>query len=123
VKTLLKYNTSAVIATLVDYTLFIVLSEIFNVWYLLSSVIGLVAGGVTSFLLERSWTFNKTGGKLSKQAVRYFITWIISIVLNSAGLYIMVEYASVQYIISKIIVSALVGIGFNFLMHKHFVFG
>ncbi len=122
-KTLLKYNTSAVIATSVDYTLFIILSEIFQLWYLLSSVAGLVAGGITSFLLERSWAFEKSDGKISKQAVRYIITWVISILLNSAGLYALVEYAGIQYIASKIIVSALVGIGFNFLMHKHFVFG
>ncbi len=120
--TLLKYNTVAIIATAVDYSLFLILSELVHVWYLLASFTGLIIGGVTAFVLQRNWTFKKKDGKLSKQAIRYLLVWGASIVLNTAGLYLAVEFVGMQSIIAKITVSIIVGLGFNFLMNKHFVF-
>ncbi len=120
--TLLKYNAVAIIATSVDYGLFLLLSEALQVWYLLASFAGLVMGGLTAFILQRNWTFKKKDGKLSKQAIKYIMIWSASIFLNTAGLYLTVEYVEIQSIIAKIIVSIIVGIGFNFLMNKHFVF-
>lgn len=120
--TLLKYNTVAIIATAVDYSLFLILSEAIHVWYLLASFTGLIMGGVTAFVLQRNWTFKKKDGKLSKQAIRYFLVWASSIILNMSGFYLAVEFAGIQSIIAKVAVSIIVGIGFNFLMNKHFVF-
>ena len=120
--TLLKYNTVAIIATAVDYSWFLILTELVHVWYLLASFTGLIIGGVTAFVLQRNWTFKKKDGKLSKQAIRYFLVWITSIILNMTGLYLAVEFIGIQSIIAKVSVSIIVGIGFNFLMNKHFVF-
>ncbi len=119
---LLKYNMASVIATSVDYSVFLILSEAIHVWYLLASFTGLVMGGLTAFVLQRNWTFKKKDGKLSKQAIRYFFVWATSIILNTAGLYFAVEFVGIQSIIAKVAVSIIVGIGFNFLMSKHFVF-
>ncbi len=120
--TLLKYNIVSVIATFVDYSLFLILSKAIHVWYLLASLIGLVMGGITAFILQRNWTFKKKDDILSKQAIRYLLVWTASIVLNTSGLYLTVEFAGIQSIVAKVIVSIIVGIGFNFLMNKHFVF-
>jgi putative flippase GtrA len=119
---LFRHNTVAIIATALDYTLFIFFSEVLQFWYLLASFTGLVMGGITAFVLERNWTFKKKNGNLSAHAIRYLMVWATSIFLNTAGLYLVVEYIGIQYIISKIIVSIVVGIGFNFLMYKYFVF-
>jgi putative flippase GtrA len=42
--------------------------------------------------------------------------------LNTALLYMFVEFITVQYIISRIIVAVIVGIGFNFITHKYYIF-
>ncbi len=120
--TFLKYNIVAGIATAVDFAVLIFLTEIFHIWYMLSAVTGAVSGGVTSFVLERNWTFMKKDGKLSAQALKYAAVWVTSIMLNIAGLYLLTEYAKLQYIMSKAIVAVIVGIGFNFLMHKYYIF-
>ncbi len=112
----------AIIATSVDYSLFLILSEIVHVWYIFASFIGLVLGGLTAFVLQRNWTFKKKDGKLSKQAIRYLIIWTTSILLNTIGLFLIVEYVGTHTIIAKVIISIIVGFGFNFLMSKHFVF-
>ncbi len=122
VKIFLKYNVVAGIATAVDFTVLIFLTEIVHIWYLLSATAGAISGGITAFTLERNWTFMKKDGKLSAQAIKYAAVWITSIFLNIAGLYLLVEYTKLQYIISKIIVAVTVGIGFNFLTHKYYIF-
>jgi putative flippase GtrA len=112
----------AIVATSVDFAVFILFTEALEIWYLLSAVIGAVSGGITAFVMERNWTFMKTDGKVSVQSIKYILVWSVSIFLNTAGLYLLVEFFNCRYIISKIIVAIIVGIGFNFLTHKYFVF-
>ncbi len=122
IQTFIRYNISSVIATLIDFLVLVILTEYFAVWYLISAITGAVSGGVTSFLLGRNWAFNNKSGNVYRQAVRYTITWIGSIFLNVGGLYFFVDILNIQYVLSKVIISTLVGLGFNYLMQKYFIF-
>ena len=117
-----RYNIIAVLATLVDFLIFILLYEIFDIWYVASTFMSAICGGVAAFILNRNWTFMGKDGKLSSQAIKYLLVWGSSILLNTAGLYLIVENTDMGGIVSKIIVSVIVGICFNFLMNKYFVF-
>ena len=121
-KQFFRYNVVALLATTLDFSLFIILSDIFQIWYVLSTFISAFIGGVVAFFLERNWTFVSKNGKITHQAIKYLIVWAISILLNTVGLYLFVEYFNIDTVISKVIVSVTVGICFNFLMHNHFVF-
>ena len=121
-KQFFRYNVVALFATTLDFSLFIILSDIFQIWYVLSTFISAFIGGVVAFFLERNWTFVSKDGKISHQAIKYLIVWIISILLNTSGLYIIVECTNIEQVISKVIVSVTVGIGFNFLTHNLLVF-
>jgi len=121
-KQFFRYNVVALFATTLDFSLFIILSDIFQIWYVLSTFISAFIGGVVAFFLERNWTFVSKDGKISHQAIKYIIVWIISILLNTSGLYLIVEYTNIEQVISKVIVSVTVGIGFNFLTHNLLVF-
>jgi putative flippase GtrA len=112
----------ALVATAIDFTVLIGLTEMLNMWYLFSAIISALLGGITGFVLERNWVFMKKDGKLTVQSTRYLLIWMVSIVLNTGFLYLMVDLFGYQYIVSKVIVSVLVGIGFNFLMHKYYIF-
>ena len=120
--TFFKYNVVAIIATAVDFVVLVSLTEVLHFWYLFSAFLGAFTGGITGFILERNWTFMKRDGKLSIQAIKYLLVWAISIFLNVTGIFLFVEYMGCQYIISKIIVAIIIGIGFNFLTHKYFVY-
>ncbi|PKP33591.1 MAG: polysaccharide biosynthesis protein GtrA [Bacteroidetes bacterium HGW-Bacteroidetes-16] len=120
--TFLRYNVVSIVATSVDFVVLIGLTEIAHLWYLFSAYEGALAGGITGFILERNWVFKRKEVKLTTQSTKYLLIWIVSIVLNTGGLYLMVELSGYQYIISKIIVSVLVGVGFNYLMHKYYIF-
>lgn len=117
-----RYNIVAITATAVDFFVLIFLTEVLHFWYMLSAFFGAFMGGATGFALGRNWVFMKKNGKLSSQAIKYLMVWAGSILLNTFGLYLFVEYFGIQYIISKVIVAIVVGFGFNFLMHKNFTF-
>ena len=53
----IKYNIVALVATSVDFIVFIFLNDIVNLWYIVASIISVTAGGVTAFLLNRNWVF------------------------------------------------------------------
>jgi len=118
----LRYNVIAILATATDFSIFIILSRKLAMWYVAATFISAVCGGVVSFVLNRNWAFMGKDGKLSKQAVRYFFVWNGSIFLNTMGLFLLVETTHINEIISKIIVAIIVGVGFNFLMYKYFIF-
>ena len=120
--TFFRYNIVAGLATTVDFAILILLTEVLGIWYVISASIGAVAGGITAFIFQRNWAFMKKDGKLSVQAVKYLLVWIVSILLNVAGVYIFVDFLGYQYILSKVIVAIVIGIGFNFIMQKYFIF-
>jgi len=121
-KQFFRYNVVALLATTLDFSLFIIFTDVFQIWYVLSTFISAVIGGVVAFFLERNWTFVSKDGKISHQAFKYLIVWVMSILLNTAGLYLIIEYINIDPVISKVIVSITVGISFNFLMHNFFIF-
>ncbi len=120
--TFFRYNIVAITASGVDLMLLILLTEIAGLWYLISAIIASVSGGIVAFILERHWTFKKKDNEIIKQVYKYILIWLFSIFLNIRLLYLFVDSFGVQYIISKVIVAVLVGIGFNFITHKYYIF-
>ena len=122
ITTFFRYNIVAILATIIDFLIFILLSEIFGIWYVASTFISAICGGIAAFVLNRNWAFMGKDGKLSNQATKYLVVWGGSILLNTLGLYLIVESIDIGSVISKIIVSAIVGIGYNFFMNKYLIF-
>ena len=109
-------------ATLLDFTVFVVLTKLLGVWYVTAAVTGAVSGGLLAFWYNRKWVFENTNGKIKKQATRYIIVWVSSIFLNTLGIYLLVNKGLLPEIKAKITVSIIVGVFFNFLMNKYYVF-
>ncbi|MFT4761987.1 MAG: putative flippase GtrA [Paraglaciecola sp.] len=113
---------ASIIATAADFLVTIFFTEIFKIWYVLSTALGNLTGAVISFFLGRNWAFNQKEGALHWQAVRYTITSLVSMGLNTGGVYLLTENFDISYVISKAIVAILIGVSFNFLMFRYFVF-
>ena len=97
-------------------------TEIFKIWYVLSTAFGNLTGAIISFYLGRNWAFNRTEDQLHWQAVRYAVTALMSMGLNTGGVYLLTENFYISYLISKVLVAILIGVSFNFLMFRYFVF-
>ena len=120
--TFLKVQAASIIGSLADFLTTIVLVEIFHCWYITGNFIGNILGGITQFILCRNWAFKAGEGKIPAQAIRFIIMWIGNLVLSAGGVYFFTHYIEINYIISKTITSVLLGVSYNYLMQKKFVF-
>ncbi|ALI99797.1 GtrA family protein [Rufibacter tibetensis] len=120
--TFLKAQTASVGATVVDFVVTVLAVEFFGLWYVMANLIGTVSGGITHFALGRTWVFHSENPNVKAQAIRYFLIWNGSLVLNAVGIFLITHYSGISYIISKVITSIVVGIGYNYVMQKSFVF-
>ncbi|HEU4552663.1 MAG TPA: GtrA family protein [Chitinophaga sp.] len=120
--TFIKAQASSLVATCFDFLTTIVLVNVFGWWYLAGSVTGTIAGGVLNFMLGRLWTFNAADARIEWQFIKYALVWAGSLLLNAAGVFVITHYIGASYIISKIITSVAVGIGYNYVLQKKFVF-
>ncbi|MEO7530907.1 MAG: GtrA family protein [Sediminibacterium sp.] len=120
--TFIKAQAASLTATVVDFSVTILLKEVFHCWYLLASILGTVSGGVVNFAMNRSWVFRANDGKIHHQAIRYVLVWIGNLVLVSGGVFLLTNYGGISYVISKISVSLIVGFFYNYILQKRFVF-
>jgi putative flippase GtrA len=56
------------------------------------------------------------------QIMRFILVFVGNMILASIGIYILTHFLKVHYIISKTILSVLLGISYNYIMQKKFVF-
>lgn len=120
--TFIKAQAASLPATIVDFAVTIILVEVFHCWYLAASVIGTISGGVANFVLGRRWVFKATEKGIPIQAIKYLLVWMGNLVLVSGGVYVVTNYGRINYVLSKMLVSVVIGSTYNYLMQKRFVF-
>jgi len=134
--TFFRAQLSSQLASITDFTITIILVNVFSLYYVYANFIGSVCGGITNCVVNYRWTFKAMDVKKRYVAIRYLMVWLGSIFLNTSGIYLMTEllkkipllmrvpdfvYDNI-FIISKIVVSLLVGFLWNFNMHRFFVY-
>ena len=122
-KTLLRSQASAFIASIVDFLLTICLVEGPGMAAGTANMAGNVTGGVVNFFLNRQWTFRATDGRISKQALKYLLVWIGYIGLSYVAIVVGTEWFNMHYLLVKVGSAVLLAIGYNYMLHKHFVYG
>lgn len=121
--TFLKAQVSSLSASILDFLTTIVCKHVLNFGVILGSGTGTTVGGIANFLIGRSWVFGSNHGKLKDQAFKYFIVWFGNLILTTTGVYLVTHYFQLSnYVIPKIIVSGVIGVPYNYLMQKKFVF-
>jgi len=117
-----RAQLSSLLATLADYGTLFLCTEVFHVWYVISTAVGALLGAVVNFMINRHWSFRASHGRISHQAFRYTVVSGGSLILNTGGVYLVTEFGRIHYAISVVIVSILVGIFFNYPLHRHYVY-
>lgn len=122
ISTFVRYQLASTVATFLDFAVTVILTEAASIWYLISTSAGSLSGGIAGFILGRKWVFNASSFHGGSQALRYLIAWGGSILLNISGVYLLTNFLKFNYLHSKIITVVTVGIFFNYLLQKKFVF-
>lgn len=118
----LKAQASSLAATIVDFTTAILLTQVIGVWYISANIAGNLAGGLTNFFVNRQWVFEKEKDAVSLQAVKYILVWGGNMVLNAGYVWLLVNYKILDYVWAKIMVAIVIGVTYNYMIQKRFVF-
>ena len=83
---------------------------------------GTLCGGVTHFMISRTWVFNAQEKKWVAQLNRYLLVWVGNLVLNVSGLYLLTRYTDINHMIAKVVTAIIVAVFYNYVLQKKFVF-
>lgn len=120
-----KAQVSAFIGGILDYLIMIACTELFHIHYTISILIGGVIGAVLNFSINRYWTFPSTipyQSPAGVQLIKFIFVVGGSIMLKSAGTYLLVNWLITDYKISRILVDIIVSLGFNYTLQTYWVF-
>lgn len=117
-----RSQVAALIATAVDFGSLVFFVEVIKIWYVAATAMGAFLGALTNFTLGRIWSFEAKEGAISEQALKYFMVSLGSLLLNSAGVWLITEWLHFHYQLSKIVTAIAVGVFFNFPLQRWYVF-
>ncbi len=120
--TYIKAQATSILGSLVDFGMAILIKEVFHRHYILANIIGNVCGNMVQFILSRKWAFHGKNEDVSQQMLKYGLFWAGNILLQAAGVYFFKNYTTLNFIQSKTITSLLVGLTYNYIVQKKFVF-
>ncbi len=119
---LTRAQVASVIATLLDNLVYFLANELLGLWYVAATALGAFCGAVCHFILSRTWVFRSKHRPWHDQAWRYVLVSSGSLLLNTAGVTFFTEVVGLHNHISKVVTGLLVGLFYNFLLHRYFVF-
>ncbi|MBS1597372.1 MAG: GtrA family protein [Bacteroidetes bacterium] len=126
--TFLKVQAASIIGSLTYFLGTFLSVGIFHSPHGVGVLIGNIVGGITQFVLCRNWVFKTTDGKIFQRIVKFILVWIGNLVLSELGVYFFTHYTNftqdteMNYKISVVLTSVLLGASYNYLMQKKFVF-
>src|SRR5262249_46723098 len=98
------------------------LVELLHFDYVVSTFLGTVIGFLANFAINRYWSFEATHGALHWQFVRVLPVQAGSTWLQTLGVWVFTRFIGFHYWTSKIVVSTLVYLGWNYPMNRFWVF-
>jgi putative flippase GtrA len=120
VKLVLKYGSTSLIATLVDFATFGLVNPFIGAIY--GTIIGRSVGAFIAFLLHRKWVFKAAQITLTKLLIlKYLLAILLGMGLNVLGVWFLNHILLINAWTSRIITAVTVW-GLIFLFNKYFVF-
>ncbi len=121
-KKILRFVLSGASATTVDIFLLFFLTEIIGLWYIHSAVFAFGVSFFVSFYLQKYWTFEDNREHLkTKQMLMHFGVASTNLMLNTFGLFFLVHFVKIYYLLAQLIVVGFLGVG-SFLVYNIFIF-
>jgi putative flippase GtrA len=116
-----RHHLAAILSTIADYTLMIVCVELFGLDPTPATAVGAFAGAATNFTLGRFFTY-RDRSDVATQTSRYILVSAMSLGLNALGEHLFHDVLGLQYLVARVITSLIVSNGWNYPMHRFFVF-
>jgi len=121
-KVIIKFLISGGTATAVDLGFLYIFTDIYKIHYLVSAVLAFVIAFCVSFYLQKFWTFrDDSREKLYAQLSQYIAVTLTNLVVNTYGMFFLVEKWGIKYLLAQIIMSGFIAI-FSFIIYRFIIF-
>ena len=117
---LIKFGIVGVLATILEWVIFYILTNILNIHYGISTAIAFLISTIFNYWLSVKYVFDVNTEKKKSNFIFFVVFSIIGLGLNELILWIAIEKLSLYNMIGKIIATGVVMI-FNFITRKLFL--
>jgi putative flippase GtrA len=105
----------------VDYSIFLLLNQVFGVYSVIANIISYSCGVINSYFFNRMWTFKKKLKYLSTDFLKFIFVNLVSMGVSTLAVYIFVERFLIPAWIGKAL-STFFSFTVNFAGNKLLVF-
>jgi dolichol-phosphate mannosyltransferase len=107
----LRFLSAGGLGVLLYYLILYILTSVAGVWYMVSAVIASIVNYSVNFVLQKFWTFeNKSTKNIHQQVGKYLGLTLTLFLVNLLALYALVEYAHLQYLVAQVVVTIILTI-------------
>lgn len=118
---IMKFGVVGVIAFLIDYGVMVFLTEVLGVHYLLSALISFTVSVIFNYVASMRYVFvGRDDMSKSREFVIFIVLSVIGLGLNELLMWLLVDKLFIHYMLSKILVTAIVMV-WNFVSRKIFL--
>lgn len=116
---LIKFGIVGAICFVIDYLVLFVFTDIFDIYYLISSIISFAVSTIFNYILSVKWVFDTKDNNKNK-LIQFIVFSIMGLILNQIIMYLGTSIIGIYYLITKVI-STLIVMIFNFVTRKIFL--
>jgi putative flippase GtrA len=117
-----RSTITSLFTTGIDFGTLTGLVELGGVDYVLATWIGSVVGALSNFTINRLWAFDARDGSRTGQFARFVVVQVAASLWHTLGVWLLTRFAGLPYQVSKLVIAALVYLGWNYPMNRWFVF-
>lgn len=117
----LKYAIVWIVGTSIDVGILYILAVVFDILYIISTVIAFIFAATNNFLLNKIWTFGDKNAWYKRQYIKFLTVSVIWLGLTLLCMGFLVEIIHLPIILSKLLTSGIVLL-WNFLANKYWTF-
>ena len=118
-----KFGVVGVIAFVIDYGLMVLLTELFNVNYLISATISFTVSVIFNYIASMRYVFaHKEGLSRRREFIIFVVLSVIGLLINDALMWVGVDLFGISYLLVKIFATVVVMV-WNFVTRKIFLDG
>ncbi len=121
-KLVIKYLFSGGAAVAVNLAALYIFTDVFEVWYVASSVIAFCISLSVGFLLQKFWTFHDNDmRRIKRQMALYTAVGVLNVILGPTLLYLVVETFALWYMLAQFLVMAVLAVE-SYLLNRFITF-
>lgn len=116
---LVKFGLVGIVATMIDFLVLTVLTELMGIYYLLSAAIAFVVATIVNYGASMKFVFDSrySKGQKHQELTIFVVLSLIGLGLNQVFMWFFVEITVIHYMIAKILATILV-MAWNFISRK-----